>query len=1536
MIKIYESSRNIFKFFKQMNLQKSHIISVVATLIVILSLLSFTTGYFEKAPLEKIYTQTDRSFYFPEETIWFKSYIVTSANTISTVSDFVNAELISPKGVVAKKIKLSIVNGYAYGDFYIEKDWVGGIYTLKVYTNWMRNFGDEALFTKKITVQKIVKPNLLLNLKFEKEGYGPSSIVTANFEAKDLKNNPLKRKSITVEVSAKGRKIITKSIVTNTEGKAKPTFTLPENLKTTDVVLNVLVPYQGTTESISRSVPVVLDTIDLQFFPESGKLIAGTTNTIAFKALNEFGKPVDVKGDIVDENNNVITSFNSFHDGMGAFELSTKKRKSYYAKIKSPFISKQHIGLPKCHEKGVKFSVSKDSLSTKLSFFSTEKKTYHLEVSNATAVLLNKTVMGKKDDIDINTKDFPMGITKFSILDAGRNIVAERLVFINDNKQLHIDLELDKDVYETREKTKVTITTTNANNKPIPSNISVAVADNKLVSFADDKQDHILSYLLVSSELKGNIHKPSFYFNPKEPKSNKALDYVMLTHGWRDYINAPIPLENTRFKPEQKGIQSGKVVNKKGKPIEANLMLFDNRGDKVLTFKSNAEGKFQFKSNSQTEYTLLAYNETGEKLNVIKNTFQAGYKTETDAAIQKKNREKTKVFPRNKKPIQETIKEDAVANIALAEDSAQLDEVVVVGYGTTNKKEVTGSVARVVTEELSASGVSIAAAVQGRVAGVNVITANGSPGNASKIMIRGVSSISGNNAPLYVVDGVPTDEISHLDPSQINSVDILRDASATAIYGSRGANGVILIATKSGNFYNNWNKKRLNNTKFKNYAVTTFYNYSDNAYTDRPRTFYVPKYNSKIIPDERTDFRQTIYWNPVVQTDENGKAEFEFYNSDAITSFKITAEGIGYNGLVGRQNKAYATKKSLSVDFKTPNYMALNDAIVLPITITNETKNSITAHLDLILTKHLEILEPFDNQVVIAADTSIIRHIKVVPIKKDKDVTIQVALKSSKYQDVMKKQTTILSPYFPTEVSISKSESNSFSFNINHAVTNSVEAEFNVYTDVIGDVMGGIEGLIRKPYGCFEQTSSATYPNIMILKYLKATGKSNPKIEHKAKAFIRQGYRKLVSFETKEGGFEWFGRTPPHETLTAYGILEFTEMKDVYKGVDQKMLDRTTAWLLDQRDGKGGFKKSKKGYWKQLKNVANAYIVYALTEAKVSSDLSLEYKTAYNEALNSNDTYRMSLLALASYNLNKLEHAEKLMSKIKLNIDKYGFKVLPVEHTITRSYWNAKQIETAAFTVLALIKQDENNDALIAQGIKYIVDARRGARFGSTQSTAMALKALIAYAKRQKRIKINPDDTVELVINGKAIQRKLTTQEDGKITITGLSKYLKKGNENVTVTFSNPEISFPYALDVTWDSRLPNTSTKCPLTLETVIPNTSYNVGDNVSMAVNIANTKTESLGMVTAIIGIPSGATPQPWQLKELLEQNKVAYYEVFDNYLVFYWREFNASETKSIRLDLKADIAGDYKAPASTAYLYYGDEYKTWISGNALKIDN
>ena len=140
-----------------------------------------------------------------------------------------------------------------------------------------------------------------------------------------------------------------------------------------------------------------------------------------------------------------------------------------------------------------------------------------------------------------------------------------------------------------------------------------------------------------------------------------------------------------------------------------------------------------------------------------------------------------------------------VVDITMEEDVSNLDEVVVIGYGTMRKRDLTGSVSSVNAETLAAVPVASALeAITGKMAGVQVITTEGSPDAEMRIRVRGGGSITQSNDPLFIVDGFPVSTISDIPPTDIESIDVLKDASSTAIYGSRGANGVVIVTTKSG------------------------------------------------------------------------------------------------------------------------------------------------------------------------------------------------------------------------------------------------------------------------------------------------------------------------------------------------------------------------------------------------------------------------------------------------------------------------------------------------------------------------------------------------------------------------------------------------------------------------------------------------------------------------------------------------------------------------------------------------------------------
>ena len=300
---------------------------------------------------EKVYLHFDRTMLKPGESLWFSAY-VRDANTLqsSPKSDMVYVEFIAPNGTVLKKLKLIAVDGIAKGDIQTTEELAGGIYKIKAYTNWQRNFN--TTFERNITLQKTVLPHLRMQLDFEREAYGAGDEVIAKLDLNTLENTPLANFDFNYQVSVAGTNISNQNSKTDDKGHVEFKFNLPKDLDSNDGLVNVMLQYNGQGESISRSIPIVLNKMDVQFFPEGGDLVAGLDQRIAFKALNEFGKPADVEGLITNSNGVIVSNFKSYHQGMGAFNFQPLKGEKYTAKITQPKNIQGEFELPKALPNG--------------------------------------------------------------------------------------------------------------------------------------------------------------------------------------------------------------------------------------------------------------------------------------------------------------------------------------------------------------------------------------------------------------------------------------------------------------------------------------------------------------------------------------------------------------------------------------------------------------------------------------------------------------------------------------------------------------------------------------------------------------------------------------------------------------------------------------------------------------------------------------------------------------------------------------------------------------------------------------------------------------------------------------------------------------------------------------------------------------------------------------------------------------------------------------------------------------------------------
>ncbi|MBD8082740.1 alpha-2-macroglobulin family protein [Chryseobacterium caseinilyticum] len=1474
---------------------------------------------------EKTYIQTNHVFYKPGEEMYFKIYVVQAENQLpADQSKVVNFELLDPSGTVVKKDKYAITNGHAEGYFYFGNDMKGGIYKLRAFTDWMQNETGKNVFEKEITLQKIVSPRILIKLDFPKKGYGAGDEVLADFSMRSLSNLPIPFYEANFTVMHQGEKINEGTFITDKEGKYLLKFKLPAVLKSSDALLNIKIDFDGFTESISRNIPIVLNNLDLKFMPEGGTFINGIEQNIAFKVLDEFEKPVDAVLGIYNQNHQKLTEVSAYNFGMGSFYLNPKNDETYYAKVLKPENINQIYPLPTAKNDGIVLNLKKENQIISLKINSTSERNVVISGNFREKEIYSKNLSLKKglNQIEISEKELPIGICRFTVSENNLPL-AERIVFVNENRQMKVKVTPVKKNYLPREKAVVNIETTDENNQPIPANLAVSVVDDKLWTYADDKQNHIQSWLLLDSELKGKIERPQFYFDRKEEKATKSLELVMLTNGYRYFEMIPEVEKTGKYKylPEKRNPIYGIVEDENKKPVAAEVYLYSGNSLKKQITSDN--GLFYYSDLN-----------AGEGNRVIAKALQP--KKEVKIRLLSY---KLQINPLEKQNLKNIDVEDVIKEAEIKEKSQNINqgiesliksnpsvnsrsdtlstdkyvgEVVVTG-AMNRKSDLTSAVKTIYSTEISDN--NIISSLAGKVPGLEIMPTNSGSGTYD-IKIRGSRTLTGGTSPLVVIDGVISTSaiLKQLPPSIIESVTTLLGLQGSALFGSQGANGAIIVTSKS----NRSGKISFDISPKSHFFILHIPSDSLTNYA-YSRNFAYPEYKTTSTT-YRHDYREALYWNPILETDKNGKAQIEFYQSDANSAFRIMTEGISAKGLIGRDETTYAAQSLISIDAKIPQYLTRTDQMTIPVVIKNNSAETRNLKLNVIVPNHIKLMRA-DSLITLKPLES---GRLFVTMQTDKLISsnIQFAVKSGDFRETMILPLKVEEKGFPHYFSIINNKNETYKIDVPEYVNGSFMSSYYVYQNSALQMFEDLERLKREPHGCFEQLSSTVYPNIFILDYLKATKKIDANTESTVIRNLKKGYQKMLSYKNKDGGFSYFGSTESDVALSAFALLEFRDLKK-YVNVDAKLTQNLTSFILSKKGANGLFEVRKeyerKTAYSEYSWSRNMYVLYALSKLGFKNELLQNYDYSLKRVLATKDSYQLALMANTAKNLEKNEDYNTLLNILN---QQYESKNVKSQTTFTGSGGISANAETLSLYMMALQKNEKTNQLKIAEAADELINFNGYYGFGSTQATALALESLsVFFAKNEK---LFGTERPTITVNGAVVSDKNIS----------FSSAFRKGENDLKVGYSSKK-GLPFKLDYQYYTLEPPKSENIPVTLEAKLKSEISKVGETNRMTVTVKNKINGDLPMTTAKIGIPAGLTLQNALLKDMVDKKQVSYYEIFDNYLVLYWEHFDANETKTVNLDLKVEFAGEYTGKASNVYLYYMPEAKFWNEGIRAKIE-
>jgi hypothetical protein len=702
------------------------------------------------------------------------------------------------------------------------------------------------------------------------------------------------------------------------------------------------------------------------------------------------------------------------------------------------------------------------------------------------------------------------------------------------------------------------------------------------------------------------------------------------------------------------------------------------------------------------------------------------------------------------------------------------------------------------------------------------------------------------------------------------------------------------------------------------------------------RVFPVPAYVSGEFSGPRSDFRETVYWNPSVQTGKDGRARVSFPLSDAVTSFRVFAEGTG-GGLLGREETVLKSSLPFSLSVKLPTEVSAGDRIRMPLSLANERTGALDVAVEASFGDGLRLAESVEAGGRLAAGGRRSAYYPLEVSAVSGKVPVRIRASTGSLTDEVARELVVTPLGFPQAAEFSGQAKPSITHEVelSGAVPGTVEGRLTFYPSPVASMTSGLEGMLREPSGCFEQTSSTNYPNVMVMQYLREHQVADAALLERSSRLLDGGYKRLVGYETPQKGYEWFGGAPAHEALTAYGLVEFDDMRKVYGGVDEQMLKRTADWLKGRRDGKGGYLRDAKAldsFGRASPEVTDAYVTWSLALVGTPGiDRELDAQAAY--ARDGADAYRLALathalLVTPARRAPGLDAAKRLAALQ----DKDG-AFSKADHSITRSSGQNLAIEATSLAVLALLEAGRHA-VEVRRAVEWL-DGHRGGfgAWGATQATVLALKAMTAYAKAS-RVTQAPGKVTVLVDGRVAASAAYEAGRREPLVLDAFAKGLAPGKHRIELRHEGAE-GLPYTLAVTHRAATPASAPGAVVGLETSIARARVKMGETVRVEAVVKNRTDKGQPMALARVGIPAGLSFQTWQLKELKDKGVVAFWETQAREVVLYFRDLKPSEEKRVPIDLVATVPGHYTAPASSAYLYYTNDQRTWAPALVADVE-
>ncbi|MFO0877150.1 MAG: alpha-2-macroglobulin family protein [Gemmataceae bacterium] len=696
----------------------------------------------------------------------------------------------------------------------------------------------------------------------------------------------------------------------------------------------------------------------------------------------------------------------------------------------------------------------------------------------------------------------------------------------------------------------------------------------------------------------------------------------------------------------------------------------------------------------------------------------------------------------------------------------------------------------------------------------------------------------------------------------------------------------------------------------------------------------------------REYFPETLLWQPALITDAQGRATLEVPFADSITTWRLSASASSRAGLLGGVTTPLRVFQDFFVDLDLPVALTQNDEVAFPVAVYNYLKTPQTVTLRLQREPWFELVDEAGPVRFLNLEAGQVTSVRFrIKARKVGKFPLTVEAKGAKLSDAIKRTIEVLPDGTPVEQVFTDRLKGSVKHSVTvpaEAIEDSQRLLVKVYPGVMSQVIEGLEGMLRMPTGCFEQTSSSAYPNILVVDYIKRSRQGSPALLARSEQFLSAGYQRLLTFERPGGGFDWWGSGPPLVWLSAYGLQEFNDMARVWP-IDRGIIDRTQAWLMKQQAADGTWSNIGATHGESIERMGDpkllltSYVTWALLDSMAKPEgwqkqpqfASLKKAIDYirEHAPRADNPYILALAgnALAAWDA-KDDSTHEVLTRLLRKLDgmqerkpEWNAVFFPAKgQSLTYAREDGLSIETTALAVMAMVRHGGFTNS-VNKSLSYLIKTKGAdGHWGSTQGTILALKALLAGIEGTPQKGETP---FTLLVNGKQVATGAITEKNSDVLqMFDLTRHLGRGTTEVAIEVKG-ETSLMY--QVVGRHFAPHRKEGKParpvLEVDVAYDRTKLSTADLLKATATLRYHGTQPTYNVIVDLPIPPGFTVDAGDFAELVAAKKVQKFSVTARQVILYLGDVKPGSEHTFVYSLKPKYPLRARTPAAVAYEYY-----------------